>query len=64
MNNEKDPHEDYAIDEHESEIRSTDKRSINWRRIELVKEKLWLKKQLQEYDDDYFDSLGEDSEFK
>lgn len=39
------------IDEHEYEISSTSNRKINWRRIELVKEQQWLKKQLEDYDD-------------
>ena len=39
------------IDEHEYEINSTSNRKINWRRIELVKEQQWLKKQLEDYND-------------
>lgn len=39
------------IDEHEYEINSTSNRKINWRRIELVKEQQWLRKQLEDYDD-------------
>ena len=39
------------IDEHEYEINSTSNRKINWRRVDLVKEKQWLKKQLEDYDD-------------
>ncbi len=43
--------EDEAFDGHEYEIREADNRTINWRRIELLKEKQWLKKQLDDYDD-------------
>jgi len=39
------------IDEHEYEISATS-RPINWRRIELIKEKMWLQQQT-----DYFDEL-------
>ena len=40
-----------TFDGHEYEIREADNRTINWRRIELLKEKQWLKKQLDDYDD-------------
>jgi hypothetical protein len=47
--------EDEDFDEHEFEIRTPGGRPINWRRIELIREKQWLKKQLDDYD-----SWGED----
>jgi len=37
-------------DEHEYEISATSGRSINWRRVELVKEKMLLEKELSEKD--------------
>ncbi len=42
---------DDEIDEHEYEITAGDSRTINWRRIELVKEKLWLKEQISDLSD-------------
>ena len=39
------------IDEHEYEISATSNRPINWRRIELLREQLELKKQIDDYDD-------------
>jgi len=39
------------IDEHEYEVSSTGNRTINWRRIESMKEKFLLKKQIEDYGD-------------
>ena len=43
--------DEHEIDEHEYEISATSNRPIRWRRIELLREKLELKKQLADYDD-------------
>ena len=42
---------DSDIDEHEYEITAASSRTINWRRIELVKEKMWLKEQISDLSD-------------
>ena len=42
---------DGYIDEHEYEIHDPGGPTINWRRIELIKEKKWLKEQLKDYGD-------------
>jgi uncharacterized protein YdcH (DUF465 family) len=42
---------DDEIDEHEYEITAASSRTINWRRIELVKEKMWLKEQISDLND-------------
>jgi len=39
------------VDDQELESSAAGKRSINWRRIELLKEKMWLKQQITDYDD-------------
>jgi len=39
------------VDEHEYEISAPSNRPINWHRVELLKEKMALKKQLSDYDD-------------
>jgi len=39
------------IDGHEYEISATSNRPINWRRIEMLREQLELKKQIDDYDD-------------
>lgn len=39
------------VDEHEYEISTTSNRPINWRRIELLREQMELKKQIDDYDD-------------
>ena len=43
--------DDTEIDAHEYEISSTRSRTINWRRIESMKEKILLKKQIEDYGD-------------
>jgi hypothetical protein len=43
--------DDTEIDAHEYEISSTGSRTINWRRIESMKEKFLLKKQIEDYGD-------------
>jgi hypothetical protein len=40
-----------GIDEHELEIVATAGHVPNWRRIDLIKEKIWLKEQLQDFND-------------
>jgi hypothetical protein len=39
------------IDEHEYEISTNSNRPIHWRRIELLREQMELKKQIDDYDD-------------
>ena len=43
--------EDGPIDEHEYEISATSNRPISWRRIEMMKEDMWLKEQLDDMSD-------------
>jgi hypothetical protein len=39
------------IDEHELEIFANGGPPPNWRRIDLIKEQMWLKEQLQDFND-------------
>jgi len=40
-----------SIDEHEYEISATSNRPISWRRIEMMKEHMWLREQLEDMSD-------------
>jgi len=40
-----------SIDEHEYEISATSNRPISWRRIEMMKEDMWLRQQLEDMSD-------------
>ena len=39
------------VDEHEYEISTPGGRTINWRRIEMLKEQMWLKEQTEDFGD-------------
>lgn len=39
------------IDAHEYEIKAIGKRSISWRRIEMMKEDMWLQRELNDFSD-------------
>ena len=42
---------DDEFDEHEYEITAGDLPPAHWRRVELLREKMWLQEQLQDFND-------------